>query len=285
MDATLGLVLGSVAALCLGVGDFLARGVTHAVGWKRTLLWLQVASVVPLAGVGWAMTGPVGFGPGDVGRLAALGVVNFVGAVGLYRAFATGALSLVAPVASTFAVVTVGLAALFGDVPDSVVLFGLGCTLVGLGVASFAPGHGGKSATAGMGWALVSSFGFGGAFYMLDGLARDLGAVWPVVGMRLVAIVLTGATLKIWRDPPGARMPWGAVVVVALLDSGGLVAYTAGTLHGHVAVVAVIASCFAVVTIALAQAWLRERLARWQWAGIVLVVAGVAWTTYFSRVG
>jgi drug/metabolite transporter (DMT)-like permease len=80
-------------------------------------------------------------------------------------------------------------------------------------------------------------------------------------------------------------MPWRRLVAVALLDSAGIVAFTAGALRGNVAVVAVLASSFAAVTVVLAQIRLRERLAPWQWLGVVAIVAGVAATTYFSRAG
>jgi drug/metabolite transporter (DMT)-like permease len=75
------------------------------------------------------------------------------------------------------------------------------------------------------------------------------------------------------------RLPamfWIAVVPVGLLDTGANVAYNVGITQGLTSVVVVLSSLFSAVTVLLAWAFLRERLAAWQWAGVLSILVGIA---------
>ncbi len=76
------------------------------------------------------------------------------------------------------------------------------------------------------------------------------------------------------RRPARAFWPW--VVPVALLDTAANVAYNVGITVSLTAVVSVISSLFSAVTVLLAWVFLRERLARWQWAGVGAIFVGIA---------
>lgn len=85
------------------------------------------------------------------------------------------------------------------------------------------------------------------------------------------------------RAEPGQPASRGRTLVVACFDSTGMVLIalggSLGWRPGEIAVVAVLASCFPLVTIALARVWLREQLRWWQWLGVAIVIAGVAWVS------
>jgi drug/metabolite transporter (DMT)-like permease len=97
-------------------------------------------------------------------------------------------------------------------------------------------------------------------FYRLRGHARPDGlcesAPWYVI-----------------RRPARAFWPW--VLGVALLDTAANVAYNLGITVSLTAVVSVISSLFSAVTVLLAWVFLRERLARWQWAGVGAILVGI----------
>ena len=73
--------------------------------------------------------------------------------------------------------------------------------------------------------------------------------------------------------PAGVFWPW--VVGVAVLDTAANVAYNLGITVSLTAVVSVISSLFSAVTVLLAWVFLRERLARWQWAGVGAILVGI----------
>ena len=131
-----------------------------------------------------------------------------------------------------------------------------------------------------MGWALLSSACFGASFYGLEGVGQSLGPAWPIAGFRLVAVPVLYPLLRARGEPLAITGGHGArLFAVVVLDSAGLVIYTAGTHVGYVGLVAVLASLFAAVTIVLALVVLRERLTAWQWVGVVMILAGVGLVT------
>ena len=276
---------GLAAAFAFGTGDYLVRDVTRRLGWAPTLLAVHVASVPVLLAALWLGPWATAFPAEHAPRLLALGLLNFLGSVGLVRALAVGVLSLVSPIASTFAVVTAAWSFAFGATVGAGLWAGIGATVVGIVLAGWTgpDPRAGRRLAAGALWAMVSSVSFGTVFFFLAPASADAGPVWPVLALRAVGAALAPALLLGRagrpRPPVGGRV-LARLAAVALLDTAGLVLYTLGTLGGDVALVAVLASCFSVVTVWLAQVHLRERLHPWQWAGLALLLAGVAWSVH-----
>ncbi len=69
---------------------------------------------------------------------------------------------------------------------------------------------------------------------------------------------------------------WPLLGLQGLLDGSGYLALLAGSEGPGSAIVVVVASGFSAVTVLLARVFLREPMTWGQWAGIVLVVGGVA---------
>jgi drug/metabolite transporter (DMT)-like permease len=66
------------------------------------------------------------------------------------------------------------------------------------------------------------------------------------------------------------------VAPVALLDTAANIAYNLGIATALTSIVSVLSSLFSAVTVLLAALFLGERLARWQWAGVVAILLGIA---------
>ena len=105
------VVYGLTAAVAFGSADFLARQVTHRVGFFTTLFILQLIGaliLVPPALLAerhlWQAADPWAF-------LFGLGVLNLLASLSLYRAFEYGVLSVVAPLVSLSPAVATALAA------------------------------------------------------------------------------------------------------------------------------------------------------------------------------
>jgi drug/metabolite transporter (DMT)-like permease len=60
-----------------------------------------------------------------------------------------------------------------------------------------------------------------------------------------------------------------------LLDTAANIAYNIGIATALTSVVVTLSSLFSAVTVLLAWVVLRERLALWQWAGVLTILLGV----------
>ena len=288
---------GLGAALCFGTGDYLVQRLTHRHGAMSAMFAVQVASLLVLASVGAAWHGAPTASPELVRSVIVIGLINTLGMVGLYRAFESGKLSLVSPIAGSMGAFTVAFAWLAGSPPPGVVIPGLLAVVLGIVIASVvaepSERHGAPKLhrALGVGWALLSAAGFGWVFSVLGQHSVELGPVWTIALLRLVAIVLlivlarplrVRTTAVLGREPPQPSSR-GRTLAIACLDSAGMVLIAIGGSReaqpGEAAVVAVLASSFPLITIALARVYLHEGLRWWQWIGVALVLVGVAWVS------
>lgn len=108
-----------------------------------------------------------------------------------------------------------------------------------------------------------------------------LGYAWPLVLLKAMAAGSSLLLLRMRREPGGGAPRFGARVVLlaagaAVADTLAWGAYFLGTASSYVSVVTALASLFSVVTVILAWRFLRERLAAHQWAGVAIILAGIA---------
>jgi drug/metabolite transporter (DMT)-like permease len=130
----------------------------------------------------------------------------------------------------------------------------------------------------GVGWAILAALGFGVMFWFLGfhvvPLVGDAVSVWV---MRLTALISLAVVALPTRQ--SIRLPhggvWWMLAAVGFMDTAAFVANNAGLHIGPVSVVSVLASLYGAVTVLLAWIFLRERLERSQWLGIVLIFVGI----------
>jgi drug/metabolite transporter (DMT)-like permease len=293
----LGIILGLAGAVCWGVADFIARFASRRVGAYRTLLFMQVFGFLGLSAYlkwthGFAQISVHGLQPWAFGAIA--GVVNMIASLALYYSFQIGVMSVVAPVSSSYPALTVALALLSGEHMQALRGVGLAVTLVGVVLASTSFAADSAHATAdgshprarltkGVGWAIVAAVGFGFLFWFLGfHVVPVLGSVISVWMIRLtsftVLVLAAAPTRQSLKLPPGSV--WWLLLGVGLLDTAAFVFNNAGLHTGQVSVVSVLASLYGAVTVVLAWIFLRERLERSQWLGIVLIFAGIVLVSY-----
>jgi drug/metabolite transporter (DMT)-like permease len=297
MNVSLAILLGLTGAFSWGAADFAARFASRRVGAYRTLFFMQFFGFLALSAylkwtIGFSTVAP-GWHPWAMAIAA--GILNMVGSLALYHSFEVGTMSIVGPVSSSYPALTVALSLLSGERIHALRASGLAVTLVGviLAATSFAPQA--ESATAGsetatdgetahahlskgVGWAIFAALGFGVMFWFLGFHVVPLvGSAVSVWVMRLTALV----SLAVVAAPVGQsiRLPrggvWWLLLAVGVLDTAAFVANNAGLSTGQVSVVSVLASLYGAVTVLLSWIFLRERLERSQWLGIVLIFAGV----------
>jgi drug/metabolite transporter (DMT)-like permease len=270
------LALG--ASLTWGVGDFLG-------GLKaRALPTLTVLAASQPFGLGALALAVVirGSGiPGDEVAWSALSaVVGTVGLFAFYRGLATGAMSVVAPIAA----VAVGIPVIWGVVVS-------GDRISGLQAVGFVAAAGGSVAASleveaerrhlasGVGWAVLAMLAFG-AYYIPMHAAAQHDWLWPAFLFRCTSVTLVWTVLLARRSwPTGLGPHWPGLVAIGFLDTGGNALFAAASSHGLLSIVSVLATLYPVVTVLLARFVLGERVQRAQDVGVVVALAGAVLIT------
>jgi drug/metabolite transporter (DMT)-like permease len=272
----MGLIYGLLAALGWGAGDFVLSRITRRVGPLATLLYVQIAGLIAISLVILARQDVPPADPGLWAMAAAVNLLNMVGTLCLYRALAVGTVSIVSPLAASFAAVTAVLALLGGEQLAPITLIGVVIVVAGVIGASRAPG-GGPASTVGVPAALGAALCYGIFFYLLGPVTASLGIAWPIFVGRLLTALAAALMLAARRQavPAPSRRLLGAALLATSLDTMGFLSYNTGVLTSYVSVVTALASIFSAVTVLLAWLLLRERLAAGQWAGVAAVLTGV----------
>jgi uncharacterized membrane protein len=133
----LAALYGLAAALCWGVADFISRQPSQRIGYYITSTYVQLFSFVALA------VYIVGVAPASLGKLSEnhsilaenliIGVFMFVAFLFLYRGYAGGIMSIAAPIASSYPVVTIILSVtILGITISKFTVFGISIVVLGI---------------------------------------------------------------------------------------------------------------------------------------------------------
>jgi len=285
----LGILFGLSAALTWGVADFLAQFSARRIGAFRTLFYMQVAGVLSAS----AYVGATGGSAGELWRGVAThpGLALFMGAasgvsmLSFYSALEKGAISIVAPIASSYPALTVLLAYASGERLTRLRLAGVVCTICGVVLAAIAerppvaPGEKPHAAMGAGAWlALVCALGFGVVYWALGFYAipawGGIGTVWIQRFSTLAWMIVLARPLgRGLQFPHGGAL--GLVALVGFLDALGFLLSNLGFQREQVGVITVLGSLFGAVTLLLAMIVLGERLSKRQWAGVALIFVGI----------
>lgn len=209
---------------------------------------------------------------------ALTGTLAAAGIAALFRGLAVGRMGIVAPISATAPLIPVVFGLARGERPSGLQGAGMALALVGVVLASREHDvEAGRCRVAsGAGLAIVAAVCFGCSVIALDE-ASNRDPYWAALVVRGAFTLTIGLALLATRSPIRAsRSALLPLVVLALLDIGGTIAFAVSTTKGLVSVVAVIVSLFPIVVAFLARFVLHERLERVQLAGAAAALAGVA---------
>ncbi len=285
------MIVALAAALCWGLADFMGAVSTRRVGLLLTMCTGQVVTLAVL-GIVAARTGSGGIHlpRADLAALVLSGILGAASYAGFYRALQLGPVSLVSPIFSAYAVITVLLAVLLGqETVAPAAAAGIGLTIGGVVLASASgqpgqrPGqdHPGQQAgrRTGIWFALAAMVCWGVTTYILGRSAEHLGWFVPVAASRVVTFaILLGATAaaalgrRVHRPRP---VDLALPAVAGLFDVLAFLAYTRASQGGSVSVTAAASACFPLVVIAGGVLVLGERMRRIQVLGVSLTIVGL----------
>jgi drug/metabolite transporter (DMT)-like permease len=272
-------LLALCASLTWGVGDFLGGVKARAMSSLMVMAASQPFGLAAL-GIGVAVRG-TGI-PGDEVAWSALSaVLGTIGLFAFYRGLATGAMSVVAPIAAVAAGVPViwGVA-VSGDHVHGLQAIGFVAAVGGSVAASLELRPERAQVAAGVGWAALAMLAFG-AYYVPMHAASTHDWLWPAFLFRCTSVtIVVSLALARGLRPGGLRAHWPGLVAVGFLDTGGNALFAAASsTHGLLSVVSVLASLYPVVTVLLARLVLGERVQQTQDAGVLVALAGVVLIT------
>lgn len=286
------MILALAAALCWGLADFMGAVSTRRVGLLLTMCTGQVVTLAVLGIVAARMgSGGVHLPRADLAALVLSGILGAASYAGFYRALQLGPVSLVSPVFSAYAVITVLLAVLLGqETVAPAAAAGIVLTVGGVVLAS-ASGQPGQDQPGqdrpcqragrrtGIWFALAAMVCWGVTTYILGRSAEHLGWFVPVAASRVVTFaILLSATAaaalghRVHRPRPAdLALP----AVAGLFDVLAFLAYTRASQGGSVSVTAAASACFPLVVIAGGVLVLGERMRRVQVLGVSLTIVGL----------
>lgn len=275
------ILAGLSTALCIGSADFFGGLSARRVNAATVALWINVVAAVALV-LAAALVG-VRLSAAEAAA-AALGGAISANAISLgYASLAAGAMSLTAPfLACGTALVPIAAATAVGETPDP--RQGLGIFLVLLSIAAITwrpnprAGHASLSGRA-LGKTAIAALMGGSSFAVLQLAARgraDTAFGVAVISRCAALVVCVTFVLVAGRAVRPTRAAAPPILAAGCFETIGTTLSLIASSLGNTAVVAVVVSLYAVVTVVLAQVVLRERVAPHQGLGIVAMGLGVA---------
>jgi uncharacterized membrane protein len=268
------VLLGLLASLGWGFADF-GGGLTSRRGpVLGVLLWSQVASLAIGLPIALSRTEPV-MQPTDLAIAIAGGALGSSGLALLYRGLSVGRMGVVAPVAAVLtAVLPVGFGFLTQGIPSVFAVGGIGCAIASVILVSRAPGHA-DGRPSGL-WYGIGAGTIFGLFTVAVSLLGDGLILSPIIVIRIASCLAIGSWILARQQPWRVARPlWPALVVVGVIDMAATVAYLTAIDIGPLAIAAILASLYPVVTTILAAVVLRERISPIHAVGILAAGAAV----------
>ena len=203
------MLFGLAAAVCWGVADYAATILGRRGGSFPVLLAAHSGAVL-----GMTLLLPIAPGDGlttsELITCLALGPVAVATFACLFRALELGPLSIVSPVVSAWAVVTLALALLLlGETLGAPEI--AGCALLVGGVVLGTAGSGaepgeGRAGRAGVPFALGATLGLGIHNFVLGDLAEEAGWFLPLYVTRVAGVALMVAIVSRTGQWPWRRL-------------------------------------------------------------------------------
>jgi drug/metabolite transporter (DMT)-like permease len=273
-----GIALALFSSSLAGTGDFLAGLLSRRVPTLTILVGVVGIGSLVFTAIAIA-TGEPPPGTNYLAMGFAAGAASGTGLLLLYRALAIGPMSVVSPVSATAAVVPVAIGLLTGDRIDFAVIAGIALAIAGAVLVASVP------SAANVEWdraRLAIGLAAGAAFLIGLNLVALHSAVqasplWSAIAARVGGAAAVGCALAVRRD---AVQPLGsssrAILVVALLNAGALLALVEASSLESLSIVATLASLYPVPTVLLALVLLHEPIQPTRLVGVGGVLAGVA---------
>ncbi|WP_406655618.1 EamA family transporter [Methanolobus sp. ZRKC2] len=270
----LSTIFGLGSAVSWGTGDFCG-----GVATKRSSV-LTVAIISQLVGLALLAFSAFIIGEAmapwqDILWGALAGISGGIGLLALYHALSVSKMGVVAPAAAVFsAIVPVVFGIAMEGFPATIQLIGFFFAFTGVWLISREE-YGAKMNSNDLKLSLIAGFGFGFFMIFIDRI-QGASILWPLVGARIASLTmffLAALYLRKAEIPAVRYIP--LMALAGIFDTGGNLFYALAAQAGRLDIAAVLTSLYPAVTVLLAWMFLKERLARRQWIGVLSVMIAV----------
>ena len=208
------------------------------------------------------------------------GFFGYFGLVCLYAGLASGSMGVVSPISSLSAVIPLSYALLHGDSLSLISSVGVVLALAGAFCAS-GPELSHGVALRPLFLAIGAAFGFGISLTFIS-IGSQSSALFTMVTMRAATFLVTIAIAVRFRSTGGfSKKEFPSLIFIGVADFLANLLLGVACSKGSVPVAMVFGSMYPIATAVLAFGFLRERLHKVQYVGIVLAVSGVALISAF----
>ncbi len=291
----LSVITGLAAALCWGTSDYLSRGQSRRMGYYKTMVYSMLVTFVALVVVTPVISPVLRVSVVPLVVLAVAGALNFVAFSFLYRAFHTGVVSVIAPVAYTYPAITTVLSILIlGTVLRSTEILAIAGIIVGVVLASTRfseirsslAGKRSAGLTAGFLSAAAASLFFGFVYVGVGYAAPLVSIVVPVMVLRIVGVSMGFALAPAFKQStrPTKGVFSRGIVTMGILEAIGFLSLTYGIAipGGSLPIVTAISGMGGAVASGYGLFLLKERLELNQIIGVILSLIGVFTLLYLG---
>ncbi len=270
----MGVLLGGLASLFYGAGDFLGGEGAKRAPAASIVLWAGVLSFPLVTGLA-LLTGGVA-NPTDLWLGAGAGAVGAVGLVVLFAGLGRAHAAAVAPAAAAVgAIIPVLFGVFAGERPSVLAWLGIAIAIPAVILSAWVADPG-ETPFGGTPYGVLAGIGFGGYAVIID-RTSEASALLPLVPARAatMAVVAIIGAAGIWRVTGWSRVPRLIVFSNGVLDVAGNAALLLALRAGSLALVGVTSSFYPAVTVLLSRIVNREHVRARQAFGVLLTLAAL----------
>ena len=273
----LSILYGIASALSWGAGDFAGGLSSRKVGAYRAVFYADFFGLLVLIAAYFIY--PETLPGARVIWVSAIGgMLSSIGLLVLYYSLTKGLMSIAAPVSALFAaILPVIVGSITEGLPGLFQLIGFVLALAAVWLISQGDGSFHISRLSDLRLPILAGLGFGCYFIFLHSATQNTTAIlWPMITSRIAGTLLVLAFVLVRREPLSVpRGAWDVVLINATLDLAGNFFYLLASRAGRLDIAAVLSSLYPGATVILAWLLLKERITRWQIAGILLALGAI----------
>jgi drug/metabolite transporter (DMT)-like permease len=273
------ILFGLASALFWGTGDFAGGLVSRKINAIRATLYVQAGGFLPVILVAFftkQLTMPLV----DWLWCGAAGVIGSLGFLALYRALASGQMSIAAPIA---AVTSAGVPAIVGTlrdgIPPALTVTGFLFALLAIWLISQSGQHTKAITLKDMMLPFLAGLGFG-VYFVFIAQGGQTSFLAPLVAVRVaggLTLFIVAAFNKELHLPSKAIVPM--VILNVSADVLGSLFYVLAVQSGRMDIAAILGSLYSGATVLLAWLFLHEKIIGMQRLGIVVAMLAIVLIT------
>jgi drug/metabolite transporter (DMT)-like permease len=278
MNISLGIIFGLISMISWGMSDFFVTKSARGCATIRAFFWSQIVALIIMFPILFFKLPKFSFYIYTM--LFFAGMSALVSNFAFYKSLKTGKVSIVMPIASCWAIVTIFISIIFlGELLTGANALGAIFAIIGVILILFRKYNSEKNKTSnsnGIIYAAIAAFAYGVDFVIIDLLANEIGWFLPIffIGTINAFMLLIYAGIR-KSNLSFPRNVSSFVILVGILDTIAYLFYSTSVTLEFGAIVAPIAATSPAISILLAKIFFKEKIRLIQKMGIVFVLAGL----------